>query len=234
MDDEGLAAAYPWPDGAWLRAMMVTSLDGAAAGSDGLSGSISSEADRRIFAEARRLCDAVLVGAGTIRAERYRPMRAKPEYAGARAADGLQAAPVVAIVTGSADLPWDEPLFAESTLPVLVIAPSSAAADRLEQARAHADLVVLPGDRLDPVAVVAELHRRGLRRIVCEGGPRLLRDVAQAGLIDEADIAVAPMLVGGGQVGTGAPFAVPVRFDLAHVIVDEGFAFHRYIRSSVR
>ncbi|MBU6244056.1 MAG: dihydrofolate reductase family protein [Actinomycetales bacterium] len=229
LDDVSLADAYPWPQGPWLRAMMVTTLDGAAVGPDGRSGSISCAADRRVFAETRRLCDAVLVGAGTIRAERYRPMLAKAEHAEQRAELGLAVAPVVAIVSAAADLPWQEPLFSESALPVLVLASQSAPADRLSLARRHAEVIALPGERLDPREVVRILHERGLRRIVCEGGPMLLRHVAQAGLIDEADISVAPVIAGGGQVVTGPAFDAPIAFDLVQVAWAEGFAFQRYL-----
>ena len=89
LDDEQVLASYPWPvDGRWVRAMMVTTLDGAAAGPDGLSGSISSSVDKQVFDAVRRLADAVLVGAGTIRAEGYGPMRAKPADQQRRAAAG--------------------------------------------------------------------------------------------------------------------------------------------------
>ncbi|MEZ5114394.1 MAG: dihydrofolate reductase family protein [Nocardioidaceae bacterium] len=75
---DDVAAAYPWPDsGPWVRAMMVTTLDGAAAGPDGLSGSISSAADQMVFNAVRRFADCVLVGSGTLRAEEYTPMRPK-------------------------------------------------------------------------------------------------------------------------------------------------------------
>ena len=61
LDDDQVRDAYPWPDhGRWVRAMMVTTLDGAAAGPDGLSGSISSDVDRAVFDAVRRL-----VAAGT-------------------------------------------------------------------------------------------------------------------------------------------------------------------------
>lgn len=229
LDEVSLADAYPWPPGPWLRAMMVTTLDGAASGPDGRSGSISCAADRRVFAETRRLCDAVLVGAGTIRSERYRPMLAKAEHAEQRAELGLAVAPVVAIVSGSADLPWEEPLFRESALPVLVFTSDSAHVDSLAVARQHADVIALPGERIDPREIVRVLHERGLRRIVCEGGPVLLRHVAQAGLIDEADISIAPVIAGGGQVVTGPAFDSPVAFELAQVAWAEGFTFHRYL-----
>jgi riboflavin-specific deaminase-like protein len=215
--------------------MMVMSLDGSAWGPDGLSGSISSPTDRRVFAEARRLCDAVLVGAGTIRAERYRPMIAKSEHAQARSAAGLAPAPVVVIVSGSLDLPWEEPLFADSTMRVVIATCADRSldgADRLAIAREHAEVLVMPGSTVDVGMLVAELHSRGLKRIVCEGGPRLLRDVAAAGLIDEVDMSISPVLVGGGQVVTGEPLPVAVQLDLAHTIAADGFVFCRYLRRS--
>ena len=83
---------------------MVMTLDGATVGPDGLSGSISGAADKRVFMETRRLADVVLVGAGTIRAERYRPMVAKPEWQDARADAGLAPAVQVVIVSGRLEM----------------------------------------------------------------------------------------------------------------------------------
>src|SRR3954467_87 len=100
LTDADVLAAYPWPEGRrWVRAMMVTTLDGAAAGPDGLSGSISGEADKAVFDAVRREADAVIIGAGTMRAERYGPFRNRAR---------------LAIVTRSLDLPWDEAVFHES------------------------------------------------------------------------------------------------------------------------
>ena len=65
------------------------SLDGATVGPDGKSGSLSGPADRRALAQTRRLADAILVGASTIRAERYRPMLAKAEEARRKAEEAL-------------------------------------------------------------------------------------------------------------------------------------------------
>src|SRR3954466_15862409 len=105
---EELVDAYPWPDEpVWLRAMMVMTLDGAVMGPDGHSRSISSVHDRVLLGAVRRFADVVLIGAGTFRAERYRPMVARPEDAARRAEEGLAPAPTLAIVSGSLDLPWD-------------------------------------------------------------------------------------------------------------------------------
>jgi riboflavin biosynthesis pyrimidine reductase len=231
VDAEGLARAYAWPDGtAWVRAMMLTTLDGAAAGPDGHSRSISAPPDRAVLAEVRRLADVVLIGAGTLRAERYAPIRVDPSVVDARRALGQADAPVLAVVSASLDLPWDDALFTgEAAVRPLVVTLPGADGDRLERARAHADVVLLAGDTVDPGALLDTLRARGLHRVVCEGGPRLLAGLTTAGLVDEADITLAPLIVGGGQIVTGHPTGAPTAFDLAHVVESDGYLFNRLV-----
>lgn len=224
-----VAAAYAWPDGRWTRAMMLTTLNGAIAASDGMTRSLSGPADQLIFAETRRLADATLVGAGTIRAEGYGAMRARPEDQHARSAAGLRPAPVAAIVSRSLDLPWSDPVFGESAQQPIVLTdvhdPSSPA---LRRARAHAEVIELPG--LEPSAMIGALHDRGLSRIVCEGGPALLTHLVEADLIDEYDVTVAPILTGRGHGIVDGPLAAVMRLQLVQAIAQDGFIFTRYLR----
>ena len=124
LSDDDVRDAYPWPDLAserrWVRAMMVTTLDGAAAGPDGLSGSISSSVDKAVFHAVRRLAGAVLVGAGTVRAEGYGPLRAAEADAEVRAAAGLAAhlGPGGSVVVGY-DARHLSDTFAEDTAAVM-------------------------------------------------------------------------------------------------------------------
>ena len=230
LDTVDLAASYPWPDATpWIRAMMLLTLDGSVAGADGRRGSLSSATDRAVLAEVRRLSDVVLIGAGTFRAERYRPMLARPQDAAERGRLGLAPAPTLAIVSGSLDLPWDEPAFRESARRPIVLTTEGAPASAVAFARQHADVITVHGADLDASSVVAHLLDRGLSRIVCEGGPRLLASLSALGLIDEADITFAPVLASGGQVPTGSAVVHPARFDLVHAIVDDGFLFTRYV-----
>lgn len=209
--------------------MMLTTLDGAIAGADGLSGSISSATDRLIFSEVRRLADAVLVGAGTIRAERYNPMKARPEYQEARAAAGLQPAPVVVIVSRTLDLPWQDPLFHESAQqPIVLTHVHDSASMKIKRAHAHADVQQIPD--LDARTIIGAMHARGLSRIVCEGGPILLTQLAAANLIDEYDITLAPILAGNGHGIVDGPLGEIRRLRLAHAFADEGFVFTSYVR----
>lgn len=229
LNDDQVAAAYPWPDqGPWVRAMMVTSLDGAAAGPDGLSGSISSPADRLVFNAVRRFADSVLVGSGTLRAEKYTPMRAKPEDAAAREANGQLAAPVLTIVSGTLNLPWELPMWVESSVRPIVITQEGADSARLALARDHAEVLVLT--EVTPPAIVAALSNRGLRRIVCEGGPRLLNDFVRSGRIDELDITISPTMAGSASSPATPLLESVAAFELTSVLTRDNYLMARYLK----
>ena len=103
--DEDLLALYAAPSTPWTRANMVTTLDGRATGADGRSGSINSEADKRVFSVLRALASVVVVGAGTVRSEGYRRLRGPERFREHRRRTGLPEHPVLAVVTSTGDLP---------------------------------------------------------------------------------------------------------------------------------
>jgi riboflavin biosynthesis pyrimidine reductase len=232
LDEDEVLESYPWPAGRrWIRAMMVTTLDGAAAGPDGLSGSISSAVDRAVFTTARRLADAVLVGAGTIRAERYGPMRARPEDRERRTSNGQAPAPRLVIVSGSLDLDWDDDLFSASAVRPMIVTGSAADRDRVEQAGEHCDVVVIGDEQVTAATVVQVLEQHGLRHVVCEGGPTLLESLLAADLLDEADITIAPTFAGTATTPRTAGMQHVVGFELQHVLHAESFLMTRYTRA---
>ncbi|GGF54912.1 hypothetical protein GCM10011519_31070 [Marmoricola endophyticus] len=229
LDAGRIRDAYPWPDeGRWVRAMMVTTLDGAAGGPDGLSGSISSGADREVFGAVRRLADAVLIGAGTMRAERYGPMTADPSDAERREADGQAPAPRLCVLSGTLDLPWGEDVWSHSTLTPLVLTGGDAPEEALSAAREHVEVCVL--DELSPATLLDTLEQRGLRRVVCEGGPGLLSAMVEAGLLDEADITLSPVFAGGTVPSSGPEMGSVHGFALRHVLTGEDCLMMRYVR----
>jgi riboflavin biosynthesis pyrimidine reductase len=121
-------------------------------------------------------------------------------------------------------------VFTESAFRPIVITGSSADPAAVAEAGARADLITAPGPRPEPSAILAALADRGLGRVVCEGGQKLLAGFATRGLIDEADLSISPLMTGGGQVSTGRAVGAPHRFGLAQLIVDDdGFSFHRYV-----
>lgn len=228
---------YPWPaDRPWTRVTMLRALDGGVAGPDNRSRSVSSDRDRDVLSEVRRLADAVVVGAGTLRIERYGPMRVREDAVAERRSSGLADAPVLVVVSGSLDLPWDEPVFSESAIRPIVVTAEAADEGAVRRAAERVDLVRLPGGRVGAADLVSTLHERGLRRLVCEGGPGLLRDFAAEGRIDEVDLTVAPLAPtygpGAGDAEAGAP--PPHGFELVQLVEHESFLFARYVRGDGR
>ncbi|WP_345605676.1 pyrimidine reductase family protein [Pseudonocardia adelaidensis] len=225
LDDAQLAARYAYPEdlGApFVRVCFVASADGAVS-SGGRSEGLSSPADRRVFRLLRRLADVILVGAGTARAEDYRGAR--------RPTTGRDTPPPIAVVTGSARLDPAGRLFTDTRVPPIVLTLAAAPAERRDRlTAAGADVVAL--DRLTPDAVLGELGRRGLHRVLCEGGPTLLGELVAADAVDELCLTVAPLLVGGraGRIATGPDGEHLHRLELADVLQEDGVLLLRYRR----
>ncbi|MGP4023375.1 pyrimidine reductase family protein [Actinomadura sp. 3N407] len=221
--------AYP-PDGPWLRANMVASLDGAAQ-RDERSGGLGSPADQHLFLLLRGLADVVIVGANTVRAEGYGPVRPSEGWNGVR--DGRTPVPPLAIVSRTLDLDFDAPIFTEAKARTIVLATATADPVRLKAARERADVIIAGKDSLDFAAAVGELAARGHRRLLCEGGPGVLAQVVTAGLLDELCLTLSPLLLGGHptRILNGPPVSVPPELTLAHTLQDEDFLFLRYVRS---
>ena len=207
LSDVDLDTIYGWPQWPsahpWVRANMVSTIDGAAASPDGLSEGISSAADRRIFGRLRGLADAVLVGAGTVRSEGYRPARTKPDFAERRALAGQGIVPAIAVVSRSLDLDLTLPLYTEPAVRTIVITCAAADSSLIKAAREQCDVEVCGDDSVDLRAAVKALNDRGLTRIHSEGGPRLLADLIAADVLDELLLTLSPT-VAGGSFTTGA------------------------------
>jgi riboflavin biosynthesis pyrimidine reductase len=218
LDDAGLAELYAYPEPRWLRANMVASADGAGY-LDGRTEGLSSPADMRLFGVLRMLADVVLVGAGTVRAEQYKPARRRPALAALRA--GRPPAPPIALLSRKLDLDFATPLFTEAQQDArtIVITCAGAPDGRRTAAAKVADVIVAGDLVVDLTEALSALHGRGLGRVLCEGGPH-----------DELCLTVSPLLAGPGpgRVTAGAPF--PARpMTLADVLEDDGFLFCRYL-----
>nr|WP_079036764.1 MULTISPECIES: pyrimidine reductase family protein [Streptomyces] len=231
-----LADAYAYPSGevTWLRANMVSALDGAAQ-HDGRSQPISSDTDMRVFGTLRGLADVVVVGAETVRKEGYRPARAREAFAARRAAAGQTPAPAVAVVSASLDLDFSLPLFTAPLTPTLLVTGAAAPAERIDAAAKAGAVVVVAGEgaAVEPERVAPALAERGLTRLLTEGGPRLLGQFVAAGALDELCLTVSPMLTAGDaqRIAVGPALAVPEKFALASVLEEDGFLFTRYRRT---
>ena len=235
-DEPDLPGLYGYPDGRWLRANMVATADGAAS-LNGVTQGISSDTDRRVFALLRTLCDVILVGASTVREEKYKP--ARPQELWSHLREGRPPTPPIAVVTGRLDLDPGGPLItaAPAYARTIVITTASAPAARRDQLGRHAEIIIAGQDTVDLRMAVDALAERGHRRMLAEGGPHLLAQLVEAGLLDELCLTIGPQMAGPGAdrivagAGTGSGFSGPLPLRLAHVLEDQGFLLCRYVRN---
>lgn len=220
--------AYPLPDGRHVRANMISSLDGAAY-LQGRTGGLSGPADQRLFAALRGLCDVILVGAGTMAAEKYGPARPSPARREWRRAAGLAEVPPIAVVSARLQIDFSGPFFAEAQPRPIVVTTASAPAGSLARARNLADVIVAGSRDLDAPAAIAALAERGLQHVLCEGGPVLLANLLAARVVDELCLTIAPTVIGGDprRIVDGL-LPQPLAGRLCAVFEADGFLFTRY------
>jgi riboflavin-specific deaminase-like protein len=227
------ARARAQPTRPYLILNMISTVDGRAS-VGGRSGPIGDRADRELFHALRASVDAVMVGAGTVRVERYGRIIRDEATRRRRSEQGLGPEPLACIVSGRLSLPADLPLLADPAAHVVVLTASAAslpnAAARVEYVRAAHD------GRLDLLAANTELAERfGVRTLLCEGGPHLNAELLQAGLVDELFLSLSPKLAGGEdatgealRIVAGAQFREPLELELLGVLESGSSLFLRY------
>jgi riboflavin biosynthesis pyrimidine reductase len=216
---------------------MVGSLDGSAS-VGGRVGVLSTPADAQLFRELRSIADVVLVGAETVRRERYGPVRLAEPLQADRVAAGRAALPRLAVVSRACAFDRTIPLFAEADpalRPILVTGTAAAPSD-VDQASKHADLIVAGESDVDLGAALGVLHQSGTEVVLCEGGPTLLGDLVARRLLDELCLTMTPVMGGDPLPLSVAPVdAELARFTLAHALVDDdGTLFLRYETEGAR
>ncbi len=230
LTDDALSSLYTRADRSetWLRVNFVSSVDGAAT-ADGVSGDLGDDADHRVFDLLRELCDVVIVGAGTVRAESYGPMVLPQPSADRRVARGLPPHPVFAIVSQGLNLDPASRIFTDAPVRPIIITTDAAPRDRRDRLGGLADIVSAGVDELDPVAMTAALAERGLTQQHCEGGPSLFGTLIAAGIVDELCLTVSPQLAAGDakRIAVGA-LAHPSKLTLGHVLVSGDTLLLRY------
>ena len=205
---------YDSGDGPCLRAGFVLSTDGGVAW-DGGSRPLQTPADEAVFHALRAVSDAVVVGAGTARAEGYGPVRPRPAGRAWRQAHGLAPQPPLVLVSRALDLDPADRCF---TGPALVVTCAATDPGRRAALGEVADVLVCGEDEVDLPAAVAALHDRGLVRLLCEGGPALLTGLLGAGLVDELCLTLTPLLLGTAPTLLTRALPAPVRLDLRHLV----------------
>jgi riboflavin biosynthesis pyrimidine reductase len=208
-DDVDFAALAP-PGRPYVVINMVASADGRAS-LEGRTELLSSPADRAVFHALRTAVDAVMVGTGTLRAERYGRMVKNAGRRERRVARGLEAEPLSIVLSRRGEFPDDIPLFSDPGARLALYSGDDAAAPHRALERARAE--------------------HGVRSVLCEGGPTLNASLLAAGLVDELYLTIAPVLA-----ATPAPLTIvegpagsePLPLELVWTLEAGGMLFLRY------
>ncbi|WP_166981012.1 pyrimidine reductase family protein [Paramicrobacterium fandaimingii] len=213
----------------WLRMNFISSADGAVT-VDGLSGGLGTDADQLVFEALRTLADVIIVGAGTVRAEGYGPLRVDaPEQ---RTARGLAPQPVFAIISRALSIDPGDRIFTDAPVRPLIVTCRSADEERRKRLESAADVLLCGDDRVDGRELRRALAERGLAQMHSEGGPTLFGDLVRDDAVDELCLTLSPMLVGGAANRIIAGDDQTLRgLSLAHVIESDGTLLLRYQRA---
>ena len=213
------------PDRPYLGVNMVSSLDGKAT-LDWRTKGLSSDVDRRLFHHLRTQADAVMVGAGTAREERYGRMTKNDELRQKRANEGLVPDALAVVVSGRLALPPDLPLLNDREQRVVIATASDAeipgVTGDVEYARTGDDLPRL-------LAYLHEQH--GVRSVLCEGGPTLNSFLFASGVVDELFLTLNPKVLSGAAALTivaGRELVDPAEPDLISVAEHDGELYTRW------
>jgi riboflavin biosynthesis pyrimidine reductase len=232
--DDQLAECYAVNDRSRqsVRVNFVASIDGAAT-DHGLAAGLSGQADKRVFDLLRRLSDVILVGAGTVRAEGYGAMQLDQASVRLRRASGLTDQPVFAIVSGTLELDPESAVFTKAPVKAIVVTVGTSSHVKKEAFSRVADVVVCGEEALDVSIMLDAFAKRGLRQVLCEGGPTLFGTLLCADRVDELCLTISPLIEAGDahRIVVGTLEKVR-RMTLHHVLVSDGTLMLRYLRAS--
>ncbi|GAA1480612.1 pyrimidine reductase family protein [Gordonia sinesedis] len=228
-----LADLYAYPDPLerpWFRANMISSVDGAVTYQE-RSGGLGGPGDKALFRVLRALADVVVVGAQTATNEGYRQPAPDTVFADARAAAGQSPAPVLVLLSRSLSIPVDYPPLTSPDTVVLTCA--DAPADRRRTlVGAGATLVDCGEETVGPAQVLDYCAGRGLVRVLCEGGPRVLGSFIDADLLDDLCLTISPTVIAGDAPRIARSDRAALHPMSAQIVLtdDNGFVFTRWVR----
>jgi 5-amino-6-(5-phosphoribosylamino)uracil reductase len=211
----------------WIMFNMVSSVDGGTAVSGSATG-LNDEDDRKLFRALRSLSDYVLVGAETVRAENYGPVRLDADHIEHRRKSGLDELPRLVVATRSADLDPETRVFSDPERPTILITGVDADPSRVEALSEVAEVAQL--DDLSPAGILDYLGDAEV--VLCEGGPSLNGQFFAAGVVDEIDLTIAPYVISGHskRIAVGENAEPPLDMRLDRALIGDASLFLRFLR----
>lgn len=229
--DSELDAYRPWERGhagrPWVAVNMISTLDGRAA-VDGSSKRLGSDADTAHLLGLRSRFDAVMIGGGTMRSERYGRISSRPQHRERRKQNGLEADALAVIISGDLDLPFDAPLFTSGHGRVMIFTHKAST----PETATPVELITVDG-LLNLGEVMERLRQKeGVRCLLCEGGPSLFGQLLAGDLVDDLFLTTTPVATGGDAPRIlEANLPGHVNFELEALSESEGDLFARYHRT---
>jgi riboflavin-specific deaminase-like protein len=222
--------AHPPADRPFVVCNFVSSADGKAT-AQGRTALLGGDGDRTMFHLLRTQVDAIVAGTGTLRAERYGALVRDERLVQIRTREGRAAQPLAVVISRSGQVPFDIPLFADDRSRVAIYGPGDIT---VPESAAQVQLHALPdeGDR-ELAGVLRSLrHEHDVRSLLCEGGPRLFTAMLAEDLVDELFLTLAPVLVGGHELGitAGPDLGALAPLRLVWALERDGHLFLRYER----
>ena len=178
----------------------------------------------------RGFADVVLVGAGTVRAENYGPVRLTDAQQATRHLEG-RTSPPIAVIGRAGELPTR--LFSSPEQPPILVTSAQVATQRDLIGDRPGKVLVAGAESVDVTLAIALLRAQGMHRILCEGGPTLLDELVDADAVTEICVTLAPKLAAHQPVGSRvapSPLALPISMRLEHALVYDDYLFLKYRR----
>lgn len=212
----------------WVSINAAVTLDGKIATPDRRRFDLSSREDRRRMAALRDAAQAVIVGAGTLRAEDPPPYIREQKHP----RPASDPAFTWVVLTRTLDLPSDGRVLRSDEVAKIVVAPEHAPVARADLER-RAEVWRLGREEVDLAALLDRLAQRGARRVVVEGGGEVNFAFLKAGLVDEVYVTVCPFILGGAGAptlagGPGLGAGGPLPLELVEVERRGGEIFLHY------
>lgn len=176
---------------AQVLAVMVTSVDGVIE-VDGSSTALGGPADRAVLRGLRERADCILVGMGTLESERYATIL-DPDQQARRRLLGLKSTPDLVSISRAGDFDRSVPIFTDPTLHKVVYLETGSSDLDCRQLQDGVSFKEIEHP-LTVKSVISDLQAAGYRRILCEGGPTLLRAAISADAVDQLMITFSPLL----------------------------------------
>ncbi len=213
-----------------VRVNFVTSIDGAVT-IKGYSSGLGGPSDKRVFDLLRVLCDGLMVGAGTLRHERYGALRLPDDHRDLRKRNGLADNPTLVVVSGRLDLDPSHRMLADAPVRPIVLTHRGSPERQRKLLSTVTEVIVCGESSIDFRLAMDTLAQRGLRHVLSEGGPHVLGALTAADVVDEMCLTVSPKLAGagGGRIIAGEP-SPPREMTLVHVLGAGDELLLRYAR----